>query len=156
MRLHGRGSCGWTPCISLLACLCYYQVEGFLSTCISGPLICRIPMQLCTMISWPQTKGHLEPLHSLLLLPIVRLILDNGHARLPEKWRKILLDIPLNTTLPIPWTGIIFDGTRWIKEQGKQVNYYDLSTREQIQRSSPEKCIKKEPRQEDGWLSQKA
>ena len=37
----------------------------------------------------------------------------------PEKRRKILLDIPLSTTLPIPGTGIVIHGTRWIKEQGK-------------------------------------
>ena len=74
-------------------------------------------------------------------------------GQLPEKWRKVLLDVPLSTIPPIPWTGIIIDGTRWVKEQGKWVNYYDLSTREQIQRSSPAKHIKKEPRREDRWLS---
>ena len=37
----------------------------------------------------------------------------------PEKRRKILLDIPLSTTLPIPWAGTIIDRTRWVKKQGK-------------------------------------
>ena len=53
MRLHGRGSCGWTSCLSLLARLCYYYLLRFLSICISGPLICRIPAQLYKIISWP-------------------------------------------------------------------------------------------------------
>ena len=54
MRLHSRGSCGWTSCISLLACLSLLLLGGgILSTCISGPLICRIPTQMYKMISWP-------------------------------------------------------------------------------------------------------
>ena len=73
-----------------------------------------------------------------------------------QKMEKNFTRYPPQYNPPIPWTGVIIDGTRWVKEQGKQVNYYDLSMREQIQRSFPAKRIKKEPRQEDRWLSQKA
>ena len=54
MRLHSRGSCSWTSCLSLLACMSLLLLGGgILSTCISGPLICRIPTQMYKMISWP-------------------------------------------------------------------------------------------------------
>ena len=59
MCLHSRGSWGWTSCLSLLACRCDYYLLRFLSTCISGPLICRIPTQLYKMISWPLKKSPL-------------------------------------------------------------------------------------------------
>ena len=158
MCLHSRGSCGWTSYISLLACMSLLLLGGgifehlyFRSTDLqnSNAIVQNdfLAIEQKSLVTPPQPTSP----------AYWKINIRQWAGQLPEKWRKILLDIALSTTLPpIRWTGIIIDGTRWVKEQGKQVNYYDLSTREQIQRSSPAKCIKKEPRQEDRWLSQKA
>ena len=139
MRVHSRGSCGWTSCVSLLACLSLLLLGGgifehlyFGSTDLQNSN--AIVQNVFLTMEQKSLITSLQPTSPTYWKINIR----QWAGQLPEKWRKILLDIPLSTTPPIPWTGVIIGRTRWVKEQGKQVNYYDLSTREQIQRLSPQ------------------
>ena len=120
MCLHSRGSCGWTSCISLLACMSLLLLGGgifehlyFRSTDLqnSNAIVQNdfLAIEQKSLITPPQPTSP----------TYWKINIRQWAGQLPEKWRKVLLDVPLSTIPPIPWTGIIIDGTRWVKEQGK-------------------------------------
>ena len=120
MHLHSRGNCGWISRLFLLACLFLLLIGG------------GIFRHLYVRLSDPQNSNEVVPndflaidQKSLITLPqptsptYWRINIRQWADQLPEKWRKILLDVPLRTTPSIPWTGVTTDGTRWVKKQGK-------------------------------------
>ena len=117
MCLHSRGNCGW---ISLLACLSLLLLGGgifehlyFRSTDLqnSNAIVQNDFLAI-------EQKSLITP--SQPTSPTYwKINIRQWAGQLPKIWRKILLDIPLSTTLPIPWAGTIIDRTRWVKKQGK-------------------------------------
>ena len=119
-RLHGRGSCGWISCLSLLACLFLLLLGGG----IFRHLYVR-PSDLQNSNEVVQDDFLAIEQKSLITPPqpisptYWKINIRQWAGQLPKIWRKILLDIPLSTTPPIPWIGVIIDRTRWVKKQRK-------------------------------------
>ena len=98
MRLHGRGSCGWTPCISLLACLSLLLLGGgIFEHLYFGPTDLQnsnaivqnafLAIEEKSLITPPQPTSP----------TYWKINIRQWAGQLPEKWRKILLDIPRYT-----------------------------------------------------------
>ena len=98
MCLHGRGSCGWTSCISLLACMSLLLLGG------------GIFEHLYFRSTDPQNSNAIvqndflaTEQKSLITPPqptpptFWKINIRQWAGQLPEKWRKILLDIPRYT-----------------------------------------------------------
>ena len=120
MHLHSRGNCGWISCISLLACLSLLLLGGkIFEHLYFGPTNLQnsnaivqnafLAIEQKFLITPPQPTSP----------TYWKINIRQWASQLPEKWREILLNIPLSITSSVPWTGVIIDGTRWVKEQGK-------------------------------------
>ena len=99
MCLHSRGDCGWTSCISLLACLSLLLLGGgifehlyFWSTDLQNSN--AIVQNDCLAIEQKSLITPPQPTSPTYWKINIR----QWAGQLLEKWRKILLDVPLSTT----------------------------------------------------------
>ena len=101
MRLHSRGSCGWTSCLSLLACMSLLLLGGgifehfyFRSTDMQNSKVTVqnnfLAIEQKSLISPPQPTSP----------TYWKINIRQWACQIArKKWRKMLLDIPLSTTL---------------------------------------------------------
>ena len=98
MHLHSRGNCGWISCISLLACMSLlllgvgiFEHLYFGSTDLqnSNAIVQNafLAIEQKFLITPPQPTSP----------TYWKINIRQWAGQLPEKWRKILLDIPLST-----------------------------------------------------------
>ena len=135
MHLHSRGNYGWISCLSLLACLSLLLLGGGIFRHLyfrpsdpqnSNEVVQNdfLAIEQKTPITPPQPTS-----------PVWKANIRHWADQLPEKWKRILLRIPPDRVSPkrlrfdqamtptTPWTGVMIGGNRWVKKQGKWVNY---------------------------------